>query len=213
MKEYHKIETLFVRDMEGSKKLIEGQYRDEVVEYLKDNKWIFTEKVDGTNIRVHWDGHCVIFGGRTDSAQIPSNLVQKLNSLFMGTANEQLFEQKFGATEVTIYGEGYGAKIQAGGGLYSPEADFIVFDVQVGEIFLERKDIEEIAKAFNLKVVPIILEGTIQEAVDYVKSKPTSVIAIQSLKEMEGVVGTPLKRIYNVKGERIIVKVKVKDFN
>lgn len=25
-------------------------------DYLKDNTWIFTEKVDGTNIRIMWDG-------------------------------------------------------------------------------------------------------------------------------------------------------------
>jgi len=211
MKEYHKIETLFVRDMEGTKKLIEGQFRDGVVEYLKDNKWIFTEKVDGTNIRVHWDGHCVVFGGRTDNAQIPSNLVQRLNELFMGTANEQLFEQKFGATPVTIYGEGYGAKIQAGGGLYSEKAEFIVFDVEVGDKFLERENIIEIAKAFGCQVVPVVLEGTIQQAVDLIKTSPKSIIAKQE-KEMEGVVGTPLKMIFDVHGNRIIVKVKVRDF-
>ncbi len=211
MKEYHKIETLFVRDMEGTKKLIEGQYRDEVVEYLKDLPWVFTEKVDGTNIRVVWDGHCVVFYGRTDGAQIPSTLVNKLNSLFMGTANEQLFEQKFGATPVTIYGEGYGSNIQAGAGLYSKDADFIVFDVEVGNIFLERENVEEIAKAFNCKVVPIVITGTIQEAVALVKTAPKSLIA-QEPKEMEGVVGTPLVRIYDVQGNRIIVKVKVRDF-
>ena len=43
--------------MEGNKKLIEGKFRNECVEYLKDNDWIFTEKIDGTNVRVHWDGH------------------------------------------------------------------------------------------------------------------------------------------------------------
>ncbi len=74
MNEYHKIETLFVRDMEGTKKLIEGEYRHPLVEYLKDNIWIFTEKVDGTNVRVHWDGHTVVFGGRTDNAQMPTVL-------------------------------------------------------------------------------------------------------------------------------------------
>ena len=51
MSEYHKIETLFERDMEGSKKLIEGKYRNECVEFLAPCKWIFTEKVDGTNVR------------------------------------------------------------------------------------------------------------------------------------------------------------------
>ena len=60
---YHKIETLFERD-EKTKKLINGKFRDETIEFLKDNTWVFTEKVDGTNIRVYWDGHRVQFAGR-----------------------------------------------------------------------------------------------------------------------------------------------------
>lgn len=78
MKEYHKIETLFERDT-TTKMLIEGQYRNSTVEFLKDNVWQFTEKVDGTNIRVHWDGHRVTFAGRTDRAQIPKHLLERLN--------------------------------------------------------------------------------------------------------------------------------------
>lgn len=210
MKEYHKIETLFERDMEGTKKLIEGRFRNECIEYLKDNEWIFTEKVDGTNVRVHWDGHAVIFCGRTDNAQMPGPLVQELNKLFLGITNEQLFEQKFGADPVTFYGEGYGGKIQSGGA-YCKEQKFILFDVAVGETFLKREDVEEIAKAFSLDVVPIIITGTIQQAVDYVKTKPKSSFAIDE-KESEGLVGVPKARLTDFRGNRIIVKVKVKDF-
>lgn len=210
MKEYHKIETLFERDMEGNKKLIEGRFRNECVEYLKDNTWIFTEKIDGTNVRVHWDGHTVVFGGRTDNAQMPSPLVQTLNKLFLGITNEEIFEQKFGAQPVTFYGEGFGGKIQSGGA-YSKEQDFILFDVCVGDTWLAREGVEEIAKSFNLKVVPIVIKGTIQEAVDYVKTKPNSTIT-EEVKESEGLVGTPLARLTDHRGNRVIVKVKVCDF-
>lgn len=210
MKEYHKIETLFVRDMEGNKKLIEGKFRNESVEYLKDAQWIFTEKVDGTNVRVHWDGHNVIFGGRTDNAQMPSPLVQTLNKMFLGITNEQIFEQKFGANKVTLFGEGYGGKIQ-NGGAYTKEQTFILFDVAVNDVFLDRKDVEEIAKGFGVPVVPIILQGTIQQAVDYVKTKPNSPIA-EEPKESEGLVGTPAVRLLDHRVNRIIVKIKVKDF-
>lgn len=55
MIEYPKIETLFERDTQGSKKLIEGRFRNPAVEYLSGNVWSFTEKIDGTNIRIHWD--------------------------------------------------------------------------------------------------------------------------------------------------------------
>lgn len=58
---YTKIETIYERDTEGTKKLIEGQFRNEAVKYLKDLDWICTEKIDGTNIGVIWDGHKVSF--------------------------------------------------------------------------------------------------------------------------------------------------------
>lgn len=210
MKEYHKIETLFERDMEGNKKLIEGKFRNECIEYLKDNQWIFTEKIDGTNVRVHWDGHTVMFGGRTDNAQMPTPLLQTLNKLFLGITNEEIFEQKFGSQPVTFYGEGYGGKIQSGSA-YKKDQDFILFDIAVGDTFLARENIEEIAKSFNLKVVPIVLTGTIQDAVNYVKTKPNSTIA-EEPKESEGLVGTPKARLTDFRGNRIIVKVKVHDF-
>ena len=101
LKEYHKIETLFERD-ESTKKLIEGKFRNETVEFLKDIEWDFTEKIDGTNIRVYWDGHKVSFYGRTERAQIPADLVNRLNELFGGDVNEEIFEQKFGETEVVL---------------------------------------------------------------------------------------------------------------
>lgn len=211
MKEYHKIETIFERDMDGNKKLIEGKFRNPLVEYLKDNEWIFTEKIDGTNIRILWDGHKVSFNGRTDNAQIHSDLIKKLNELFMGNVNEELFEQKFGEKEVMFFGEGYGAGIQKGGGDYIDEKDFILFDVMVGDVFLERENVEEIAKAFNLKVVPLAPVKTIMEAVNYVKSKPLSQVG-KCIKEIEGVVGVPKYRIMDFRGNRVIVKIKVEDF-
>ena len=47
MKTYEKIETVYARDIEGTKKLIPGKYRNETVEFLKDCRWLWTEKVDG----------------------------------------------------------------------------------------------------------------------------------------------------------------------
>lgn len=211
MKEYHKIETLFTRDMEGNKKLIEGSFRNPAIEYLKDLQWNFTEKVDGTNVRVHWDGHTVIFGGRTDNAQMPTVLLYALQEKFSGTVNEQLFEEKFGGIPVTLYGEGFGGKIQSGG-KYKKEQGFILFDVMIDDLFLERENVEDIARAFDIPIVPVVLVGTIQEAVDYVKAKPNSTIAVEE-RESEGLVGTPLVPLYDRRGNRVVVKVKVSDFS
>lgn len=206
LKEYHKIETLFERGED--KKLINGKFRDETVEFLKDNIWQFTEKIDGTNIRIYWDGHKVSFYGRTDKSQIPAFLVNRLNELFGGNVNEEMFEQKFGENEVMLVGEGYGEKIQ-NGGLYRKGQDFILFDVMIGENWQSRETIEDIAKYFNLDVVPIVLEGTIEEGVNYVKSNPKSKIGTAN---SEGLVGRPKVEVQTRTNKRVIVKIKVRDF-
>lgn len=211
MNEYTKIETIFERDMEGTKKLIEGKFRNETVEFLKDNQWICTEKIDGTNIGIVWDGHKVSYQGRTERAQIPANLMNKLIEMFGGETNEELFEQKFGETQVILFGEGYGAKIQKGGGNYRSDVSFILFDVYLPDqnLWLKRDALEDIAKTFGIDVVPVVLTGTLQEAVDFVKQKPKSTIGAA---DMEGLVCKPAVDMLDRMGRRVIVKVKVRDF-
>lgn len=208
MIEYNKIETLWQRDLEGTKQLMEGVFRNPTVEFLKDNIWQFTEKIDGTNIRIHWDGHKVNYGGRTEAASIPAHLMNKLVEMFGTDEAEQIFEQKFGETEVILFGEGYGPKIQKGGS-YRPDVSFILFDVLISGNYQPRASVEDIAKAFGIDIVPIVLEGTIQDGVDFVKANPKSTIGTAM---MEGVVGRPKVEMRDRSGKRVIVKIKVKDF-
>lgn len=210
MVEYHKIETLFERD-EKTKKLIMNKFRNPTIEYLKDNIWQFTEKVDGTNIRIYWDGHKVKFGGRTDNAQIPAHLINRLNELFGGETNAQMFEQKFGDTEVELFGEGYGAKIQSGG-LYRDDVDFILFDVLIRDNFQPRESVENIAKYFGIDIVPIVLEGTLQDGIDYVLNNRQSLIAKNGAL-LEGLVGRTKVETKDRCGKRNIVKIKYRDFS
>ena len=208
MKQYEKIETVFCRDTNGTKRLILDNYRNPTIAYLKDNMWLFTEKVDGTNIRVHWDGHKVEFGGRTDKAQIPGPLLNKLNEMFMTTEAEELFEQTWGDKDVILFGEGYGPKIQ-NGGEYRSDVSFILFDVLVGNNYQEREWVEQTAQMFNIDVVPIVLTGTVQDGIDYVMKHPRSTMGTAM---MEGVVGRPMIELRDRRGERVIVKIKWEDF-
>lgn len=211
MIEYPKIETVFERGTEGSKKLIEGSFRDETVQYLKNNFWEWTEKIDGTNIGIFWDGHKVNIQGRTERAQIPANLLGKLLDYFSGDVNEEIFEQKFGEMQVVLFGEGYGAKIQNGGNYIPNGVDFALFDVYLPEsdMWLKRDSVEDIAKAFGIQTVPYIFRGDIDDAVRFVKSKPWSTIG---KAKMEGLVGRPMVELRDRRGRRVVVKVKVKDF-
>ena len=191
IKEYEKIETIFVRD-DKTKKLNENIYRNETVEFLKDVDWEFTEKIDGTNIRIYWDGHKVSYYGRTDKAQIPSQLMNRLIELFGGNVNEEMFEQKFGETPVMLIGEGYGAKIQNGGN-YREDNDFILFDVCINGNYQPRQSVKDIANYFNIDVVPTIMIGKLQDGIDYVKTKPKSKIGTA---DSEGLVARPIIELH-----------------
>ncbi len=208
MREYHKIETVFNRSTDGDKRLIWGDYRNETVEYLADNIWQFTEKIDGTNIRIHWDGHNIEIGGRTDRAQIPKHLMDYLSATFLTPEVEELFEQTYGEKDVMLFGEGYGAKIQNGGD-YRSDVSFILFDVLIGDNWQSRELVETTAKMFGIDVVPIVLEGTIGDGIDYVMQHNNSTIGNAI---MEGVVGRPKVEMKDRLGNRIIVKIKWKDF-
>lgn len=207
LKEYHKIETIFKRD-DKTHKLNESEYRNETVEFLKDTEWEFTEKIDGTNIRIYWDGHKVQYFGRTDKAQIPSNLMNFLLSKFGGNVIEEMFEQTFGEKEVTLIGEGYGAKIQNGGN-YRSDNSFALFDVIVDEVYLNRDGVKSIAEIFNLETAPVVFNGNLQKGIDWVKTKPNSLIGTA---KSEGLVARPKIELKDKLGNRIIVKIKVCDF-
>ena len=110
--------------------------------------------------------------------------------------------------EVYLFGEGYGPKIQKGG-QYRDTVDFILFDVMICGNYQPKETVEELATAFNIDCVPTIFEGTIDEAISFVKTKPKSTFGTAM---MEGLVGKPLYELKDRTGNRLIVKVKVCDF-
>lgn len=207
METYPKIPGPFKRHTEPGpdrNKLIHGLWTSPELGTLAHLDWIWTEKVDGTNIRVHWDGHRVTFGGRTEGSQIPAKLVTALQRLF----TEELFEQSFNATEVTLYGEGFGAGIQSGG-IYRPDQSFALFDVRCGGFWLHRDDVEDVASKLGVEIVPVALRGSIHDAIAEVK---TGVTSHWNEAEAEGLVGVAPEGLLTRRGDRIMVKVKRKDF-
>jgi ATP-dependent RNA circularization protein (DNA/RNA ligase family) len=213
MNEYHKIQTVFLRDpATNHKTLLEGQWAKPEFEFLKDAKWQFTEKIDGTNIRVMWDGLKVRFGGKTDNAQIPTYLLAKLQDTFTEAKLTAQFGDHMEMPSVCLYGEGFGAKIQKGGGNYiSDGVDFILFDVKVGDWWLEWESVTEVANALGLRQVPIVGEGTLLDAVEVVRAGFGSTIGTHP-HIAEGLIMKPATTLFNRKGERVISKLKHKDF-
>lgn len=213
---YPKINPPFNRDTK-SKRLIMNDWFMPEFAYLQDCDWIWTEKVDGTNIQVIWDGYRVSFAGRKEGSDIPDHLLKYLENKFGGPENEGLFEQKFGNKRVILFGEGYGLKINSGE-QYRDDVSFILFDVKINGLWLSRASVNDIASYFSTEIVPRITSddgfSDINWAINYVMSRPKSRVAKANGKDcyMEGLVGTPMCGILTRTGERIQMKIKWHDF-
>lgn len=205
MKEYHKIQTLFKRDMDArGKPLIVGDWTNDVFRYLADNEWEFTEKVDGTNVRIMIQDGVVKFGGRADGSSIPATLVNRLQERFLPQTEALVETFPDGAC---LYGEGYGGKIQAGMS-YRPDQDIVLFDVRVGPWWLGRYDVAEVASKFGLDVVPVIGRGTLHDAV---RMATAGFDSTWGPFRAEGIVARPTVDLTMRAGERVIAKIKHRD--
>lgn len=203
--EYHKIHSIYKRDDRG--RFIVGEWARPEFEYLSNCEWEWTEKIDGTNIRVTRSGGRWEFRGKTDAASIPAPLVEFLRQHF-----EKWVAPATGDGDLTLYGEGYGWRIQKCGPRYHAEPRFILFDVRIGLWWLRREDVEEVAARFDVPTVAVVGRGTIHEAVEAVMAGFKSSAAQDKSLDAEGLVLRPRERLLDGGAHRIITKIKARDF-
>ncbi len=215
---YHKINSVFKRDPTTSyKTFLFDEFADPAFEYLYRSPWQATEKVDGTNMRIHLDDGLLTrrftIGGRTHKAEIPKPLYEHCTEI-ADRASHVIDSGAAPLYGLTLYGEGYGAGIQKGGG-YRDDQGFILFDVMVTETgtFLERENVESIARLLDIPVVPIVDNLTLEEAVSLLRWTTTTRTS-SSLRngQVEGWVLRPLVELRNRLGHRVITKLKLRDF-
>ena len=204
---YPKIQSLYKRDMsKKNKPLIIGDYTHDEYRVLKNAVWESYEKIDGTNIRIHWDGEGFAVGGRTDAAKLAPALLDKIYSLL----DAEKFKEKFDDTPVMLYGEGYGKNIQKVGPLYSSEYNFIMFDILIGNFWLTYESLKELREYLGIDVVPRIMTSVgFDAAIDLCKQGFKSSIGTAPA---EGLVIKPALGLKNRAGKRIISKIKCSDY-
>jgi hypothetical protein len=212
---YPKIETLYNRNEEFK---VTNEFR--CPEFALVKSWLFTEKIDGTNVRVVLfpDG-LVEYRGRTDYAQMHPNLIASLNSLLPATKLQTTFEPEDGAWPLSIlYGEGYGPKIQKGG-RYRDDISYRLFDVRVGDWWLNWTSVEEIAAALEISTVPVI--GLFTDFLPTCRDELADLFTVGSVVaqqeknaviEAEGIVARTDPLLFDRRGNRVMWKLKFKDF-
>ena len=228
---YPKIETVYVRDPTG--RVDTARLRMPEVDLIR--RWLVMEKIDGTNIRIVVRPGGISAGivaagdsiptdveflGRTDKAQTPKFLLNRLAEMFPVDRLDAAIQQD--VDTVILFGEGYGARIQKGGGNYRPDdVSFRLFDIAVDALgdgdywWLEWEAVENIAEELGIKTVPVLLrDATLAEAVDAVLTP--SVTAYEDARRLgyvqEGIVARTVPQLFTRRHQRLIWKLKNKDF-
>lgn len=219
-REYPKIETLYNRDDKHF--VVVGKLRMSEFGIIK--RWSITEKIHGRNIRVTlYDDERVEYGGKTDDAEMPPELLEYLKKTFPPEVLKAALwlPNKTHPKMATIYGEGYGPGMMPGSGVYSKNISFRLFDCLMesvdGSWWLERVNVEDIARKLGIKCAPIVgyidyLPTTAQQLYELLSE---SIVAreengIRAIPE--GIVAISEPLLFNKKGERVMWKLKMKDF-
>ncbi len=218
MIEYPKIETVYNRNKETFT-VIPEEFRLPEFENIK--RWLVTEKIDGTNIRVgctpivDWK---IQFGGRTDNAQMPTFLMSHLQETFTADKMRLAFpEMDNSLASIVLFGEGYGEKIQKGGGNYRKGVSFRLFDVKVGEWWLNQSDILDVAIKLGVTTVPVLGE------IAHIPTREDELALLISESicakedggaglQAEGVVARTNPLLLTRNGHRLMWKLKFSDF-
>jgi len=216
MFKYPKMETLFKRDDNFK---VTDEIRLPEFENIK--RWLITEKIDGTNIRIIYEPAInsyiegrLLIRGRTDKASIPTFLLEELQNMFTAEKIKTILNNPI-KQGLCLYGEGYGAKIQKGGGNYNQYNSFRLFDVWIDGWWLEWDGVENVANILGIKTVPVIMETDIETAVELVKKELLSEVAMEegvTGHKAEGIVARAYPTMLFRRGNPIKWKLKVKDF-
>lgn len=210
-----------MRDTKNKNTIIEGKLSKPEFAIIKE--WHLFEKIHGVNTRIVADmspqGKIIniLYAGRTDSAQMSNDLSTYLKKIFTSEKFQAVFRPKFTGNEeshtyhIVLYGEGYGAKIQKGGGKYRKDCAFILFDVWIDKWWLNQKNVKDIAEKLGIRSAPFIGIFSTSKAVEYVKSNPKSIVAQEDMV-MEGIVAKTNPPLLFRSGDPVMWKLKVCDY-
>lgn len=199
---YHHIEAPTVltrKDGKYAKKRSMTKFSSEEFRLLNKNFWYAKRKYDGTNMRIYWDGNRAVWNGKTNKFTPTKEIAECMDNLI----SEEVFEEVFGRKEVMIFGELMGEGIQ-GNELGIKGLKLIVFDIKIGGIWLQPEDILAISENMGLEACDFVGFGSLEQLIQRIHDG--------FYRGYEGIVVEPAGRFRDCKGNRIICKIKNRDY-
>jgi hypothetical protein len=162
------------------------------------------EKIHGTSAHISWkDSQLRFFAGGTKQ--------NVFESLFDKEKLAEKFTELFGAADVIVHGESFGAGEQKMSHTYGTKPRFMAFDVRIDGYWQEVPLAEQYVKGLGLEFVPYELGPFTEEFINEQRDRPSRV-AVFPDKISEGVVIRPFKECQFKNGERWIFKHKRPEF-
>ena len=183
---------------------IQNLYKEQTILLFKE--CYAMEKIHGTSSHLKWK-----FETKTLHFFAGGESHEKFCNLFnIGELKDKLAEI-FPDVDVTLYGEAYGGKQQGMSHTYGKELKFIGFDVEVGDVWLNVPNAEDVCTKLGLEFVSYQkIEVNLENLTKY--RDVDSVQAIRNGmgagKKREGIVLRPLIEMKTNNGERVICKYK-----
>lgn len=167
------------------------------------------EKVHGTSAHITWkDNNLTFFSGGEKH--------DRFVSLFDQEKLREEFEQRFSGFSVVVYGEAYGGRQQGMSHTYGQELRFIVFDIQINDLWLNVPKMDKVATDLGFEVVPWVKLSTDIEILNAERDKPSEVAVRRGMghdKMREGIVVRPIEEMTMNNGERVMAKHKGEKFS
>ncbi len=206
---YSKIYTIFERDKHF--KIVKGVLNPKLdgIENIKN--FVVTSKIDGTNCGIILTPEKEILV-RKRSDIIKDDNEHHLYFEAIKDIDMQKIKNYFEDSKslITIFGEACGDNIQKQGKTYGDTKHFRLFDVKVGDNFFDWNDLVKFSKATGIQLVEWKkIEGKDIFDYDYWLKK---LQADNKSKYVEGYVVRSNPLLLNKFGERMIFKIKFKDF-
>jgi hypothetical protein len=184
---------------------INNLYRDQTILAFKE---VFAlEKIHGTSAWLSWNNGKV---GYFSGGEKHDNFVKVFDEagLIHNFTN-------IGMEKVMIFGEAYGGKCQGMKNTYGDKLKFVVFDVKIGEHWLDVPNAHDVANKLGLEFVDYVKIPATLEFIDAERDKPSTQAIRNGCgndKLREGVVLRPPFEVRDNSGERIMAKHKREEF-
>lgn len=213
MKKYPSIDEVYtIQSVPQVGKRYTHDIPDPVVKSLMYTQWYCTEKIDGTNIRIGWDGQRSVefIGRKNKEGNIPEDHTGVPELLRDTFDIDRVMSQEYPGKPMDLYVEAFGPKLSKTGDWYADEPLLVLLDVRINGFWLEPNNVADVGYTLRIPTAPVIPAGSLDRAIEIVEK---GLVSRFGDFPAEGIVAKAKHGLLNRKGERIITKIKTEFFH